>query len=729
MGYELVNESVKLARVPSNSSYPPQSWPFPLPRPHCGIALGNGTQGLLVWGDKFLCLTIARAGFWDHRGGNPFTTSATFPKVRELLEANDEAGIKSLFAVPQKDASSPTRPQQVGGARLELHFKDGFRPITGVMHPDGRLKIELQNEAGESRELTIETSMDDEVSWIDGAEGAQLRLRPTWEWTGQELEKLDVLAPHIIQLEDGLGFVQALPEDDGLALVVRKRGDRLFIATALGEVEEAAKEAVTRARDVPQTDSTYFWKRYWQDVPRVQLPDPELQHFWEIALRKQAGITTPGGVAATLQGPWMEEYRLPPWSNDYHFNINAQMIYWPALATNRLEHFMPLWEMIREWMPVLQENGEKFFGRKGALMLPHAVDDRCQVVGTFWTGTIDHACTAWMAQMAWLHYRYGLDEAILREVAWPLLNGAFEGYYAMHEEKEGRFSLPISVSPEYRASQMDAWGRDASFQLAAWHMIAQILPQAAKIMGQPIDPRWQEVEEKLPPYTAINGRIGLWEGLELEESHRHHSHLASIWPFMSIEPFADEHWKTVADSIAFWNKTGAGQWTGWCIPWASVICSRLELPDAAVTWMHWMLDNFTNEGYGTLHNSDFPGAAALNDGSLESRQKPENAEVMQMDATMGFLIAVTELCVQNRREGGNNVIYVLPKIPRRWKELSFDGIRTEGAFLIGATVQGGKTVQVRVKAEKGGVLRLKTGWGELVEREMGVGEELVVEPG
>ena len=71
-------------------------------------------------------------------------------------------------------------------------------------------------------------------------------------------------------------------------------------------------------------------------------------------------------------------------------------------------------------------------------MLPHAVDDRCRVVGTFWTGTIDHACTAWMAVMAWQNYRYGLDQPdapqLLSQTAWPLLTGAFEGYFAMLEE-------------------------------------------------------------------------------------------------------------------------------------------------------------------------------------------------------------------------------------------------------------------------------------------------------
>ena len=418
----------------------------------------------------------------------------------------------------------------------------------------------------------------------------------------------------------------------------------------------------------------------------------------------------------------MEEYRLPPWSNDYHFNINAEMIYWPALATNRLEHFAPLWEMLREWMPKLRENGERFFGREVALLLPHSVDDRCQVTGTFWTGTIDHACTAWTAQMAWLYYRYSLDETILQEIVWPLLNGAFEGYWAMHETIENKFSLPVSVSPEYRNDTMDACGRDASFQLAAWHRIAQILPQAAATCwASRWIARWGEVEEKLPPYTLVNGRIGLWDNLELEESHRHHAHLAGIWPFQSFDPLTPQHWKTVADSIAFWNKMGAGNWTGWCVPWAATICARLNLADAAATWLHWTLDNFTNVGWGTLHNADFPGCEAWHDGSLFSGVKPENAEVMQMDATMGFITAVTELLVQNRRDG----IHVVPAIPRRWREFSFDGIRTEGAFLVGASVEGGRVVEVRVKSEKGGKLRLHPRAGEVVERGMRAGEDWV----
>jgi hypothetical protein len=447
----------------------------------------------------------------------------------------------------------------------------------------------------------------------------------------------------------------------------------------------------------------------------------------------------------------MEEYQLPPWSNDYHFNINIQMIYWPALATNRLSHFEPLWNLIRSWMPQLKYNGEKFFGREGALMLPHAVDDRCRVVGTFWTGTIDHACTAWMAQMAWQHYRYGMDQKVLAEMAWPLLIGAFEGYWAMLEEVDNgkggkRLSLPVSVSPEYRSSNMNAWGRDASFQLAALHRVARILPEAAKVLGKPADPRWADVRARLPMYTTFEGvwleewnqtskRIALWEGMDLIESHRHHSHMGSIYPFSIVSNKDPEHKEIINNSLTAWKYRGAGGWSGWCVPWASILWSRSGQTEAAVSWLHWWKENFTNEGRGTLHNASNNGTSAI--GSAVLAKLPADApnrEIMQLDAGFGALNAVLELLVQNREDG----IYVLPDLHRDWKDVQFDNIRTEGAFMVSARAAEGQAREVRVRSLAGGTLRLAHGLGEnyllndqsvsgaLLVRDCKAGEEIVL---
>jgi hypothetical protein len=351
------------------------------------------------------------------------------------------------------------------------------------------------------------------------------------------------------------------------------------------------------------------------------------------------------------------------------------------------------------------------------MMLPHSVDDHCQVIGRFWTGTIDHACIAWMAQMAWLHYRYSLDERILREIAWPLLVGAFEGYWAMleHPEKShGRFSIPLSVSPEYNASSLDACGRDASFQLAALHCVSGILPLAATILGKSRDSRWEEVSRHLPPYTLVpegspaeQKRIGLWENQDLAESHRHHAHLASIWPFATIEPDAPEHESLIGRSLRHWSEMGAGKWTGWCLPWASILCARCGLPDAAVAWLKWWQYVFTNVGHGTLHDPDFGGAGGSWTDWVLNRpgfEKDRNfREIMQMDAAMAAVTAILELLVQSRGE----TISVLLRLPKHWRDFRFRGIRTEGAFFVGAEVRRGKVRTISVRSEKGGPLRLR----------------------
>jgi hypothetical protein len=243
----------------------------------------------------------------------------------------------------------------------------------------------------------------------------------------------------------GGGFVQALPEDEPLAIAWSRTGGQVLIATALGGDARATAQARVDGADVDAAGraAEAWWARYWADVPRIVLPDPELQRTLDLCLYKQAGLHPPHAIAATLQGCWMEDYQIPPWSNDYHFNINVQLVYGSCLPTNRPEHFGPLWSMVRSWFPKLREYGQRFFGREGAMLLPHAVDDRCNVVGTFWAGTIDHACTAWVAQMAWLHYRHTMDESILREIAWPLLIGAFEGFWAMTERRaDGSLHLP-----------------------------------------------------------------------------------------------------------------------------------------------------------------------------------------------------------------------------------------------------------------------------------------------
>jgi len=719
----------------TTQSRPVLEWHFPLPRTHTGVLIGNGLQGLMVWGVDSLNITIARAGFWDHRGGQPFSPQGDFASLRKLVEARDEAGVLRLVSGPPRVSGGgrTDRPQQLGGGRLELRFPDGLKPTLGKLQTsDAVLDVTLTNATGRTAMISIHQAFEPieggELAWVVGDKQllaeADVRLVPVWDVSRNPLADIGIAAPSRWTEHSAGGFIQTLPDDAPLAVAWQRANDGVIaIATSLGDVDGSQSRGLVAQgcdaarREGLRSATDRWWAGYWRDVPSVELPDAELQHAYDYGVYKQAGMTPPTGVAATLQGPWMEEYQIPPWSNDYHFNINVEMVYGPCLATNRASHLVPLWDLVRSWFPLLRDSGERFFGAPGAMMLPHAVDDRCAVVGTFWTGTIDHGCTAWVALMAWQHYRYTLDRSILTDMAWPLLNGAFNGFYAMCERVTGddghtRLSLPVSVSPEYNASRMDAWGRDASFQLAAAHRVAEVLDEVSRLLELRVDPRWAELRDRLPAYTLIkpksgSPRIGLWEGQDLAESHRHHSHLASIYPFCSIDPYASDHQKIVGATIGHWNTIGPGQWTGWCIPWAAILCARLGLADAASLWLTFWKRNFTNEGHGTLHNADRSGVTAWADGALgqEGFRRPSdrpNDEVMQMDAGMGALTAILELLVQCRRDA----IYVMPAIPKHWRDVHFSGIRAEGAVLISATVQAGRLIEVEVVSEKGGPLRL-----------------------
>lgn len=701
-----------------------QTWHFPLPRPHTGVPLGDGVTGLLVWGETTLNLTLARAGFWDHRGANPVLENTTYAEVRQLLQDDREDAIRTLFAGPAH------RPGQLGGGRLEITFSPGVQPRRADLDlVTGLLSVVLSD----GSTCLIRLARGRELVHLETAAPFQATLRPLWDLSRDSLAARGISAPERWSEADPLaggGFLQTLPQDAPLALAWRRLPGGLRLASALGAEARRAVGTRLAATDDEATSraaaDARWWADYWAAIPSLTLPDPELQQLYELGCYKQAGLTPPGAPAATLQGPWMEDYQLPPWSNDYHFNINLQLVYAPAYATNRLEHLDPLWAMLRAWLPRMRRQGERFFGRSGALLLPHAVDDRGEVIGAFWSGTIDHACAAWVADMAWRHYRFSMDESLLRDLAWPLLEGAFEGFWAMLEpvEVDGcpRLRLPVSVSPEFSDGTLrGTWGPDSSFQLAALHLTARHLTAAAHILGLPADPRWARVAVELPAYATAPvhperaaespRRIALWPDRELPQSHRHHSHLAALWPFGTIDPFDPAHKETVAHSLNRLMQLGAGEWVGWSIPWTAQLFLRCDLADAAVLWLKWWRLLYTNEGHGTLHNADFPGGSGWHDGSLFHpgfrKEQPYVWEVMQSDAGMAAVATVLDLLVHARAD----TLHVLPRLPKGWRELAFDGIRTEGAFLVGATVREARVVELRITSLRGAPLRLAHGLG------------------
>ena len=72
----------------------------------------------------------------------------------------------------------------------------------------------------------------------------------------------------------------------------------------------------------------------------------------------------PGNLPANLQGIWHNNVD-GPWRVDYHNNINLQMNYWPACATNLDECVLPLIDFIKTLIKPGEVTAQSYFGARG----------------------------------------------------------------------------------------------------------------------------------------------------------------------------------------------------------------------------------------------------------------------------------------------------------------------------------------------------------------------------
>jgi alpha-L-fucosidase 2 len=711
-------------------------WRFPLPRTHTGVLQGNGTMGVTIWGEgNVLRLTVGRSDWWDHRGGMPWREGMSYSAIRGLLQAGDEVGLRSLFESTPTPEGRPHRPSVLPIGRVEVVLPEGYCLSRADLDVDsGQVAITVTG-AGGAHTITADLSMAEPLlclEWPAGMPAPAVRRVPAWRYVGDYLRSISFPEPVEFDNATESGWVQQAPTDPDLCLAYRVAGNRLWLTAQTGQAsthayrlaEETLAAAVAAGAEALRVANRRWWDTYWARVPRLDLPNDLLAFHYHYGMYKFAGLSNPGsGIAATLQGPWIEEYQMPPWSSDYHFNINVQMCYWPAYRGNLLPHLEPLWAMIRSWEPLLRENARIFLGIDDGFMLPHAVDDRGTCMGGFWTGSVDHGCTAWVAHMMYGYWRYTGDLAFLRETAYPFMVAAMRVYEGMLDECDGRFVLPIGVSPEFGGSGMNAWGANASFQLACIHWLCESLQQAAAALGESPRPIWQRIREGLPLATTVGGgqaEIGLWQGQPLTESHRHHSFIAGLYPFDVLAP-DDAQWGPVIErTLATWVREGMGLWSGWAMPWAAILHSRVGNAEMAELTLEIWDRVFTNEGHGTLHDCQFSGFTLMGRGPAHGDlQRPE---IMQMDAGMGVTAAIMDLLLQTRR----GVDYLFAGAPPRWRSVGFEGMRTEGGVLVSARREDGEVSEVRVHGDPGGVMLLANPWpgGSVVAQRAAVEEVL-----
>ncbi|CAM3475401.1 glycoside hydrolase N-terminal domain-containing protein [Kibdelosporangium persicum] len=383
-----------------------------------------------------------------------------------------------------------------------------------------------------------------------------------------------------------------------------------------------------------------------------------------------------GSLPANLQGVWNNSTS-PPWSADYHVNINLQMNYWPAETTNLSETTEPFFDYVDSMVPAGRRTAQEMFGNDGWV-----VHNETNPFG--FTGVHDWATAfwfpeagAWLAQHYYEHYLFTRDETFLRERAYPMMKSLAEFWIdeLVADPRDGKLVVTPSYSPEHGPFSAGA----AMSQQIVWDLFTNTAEAAGKLGDLTFSQQASDVLNRLDPGL----RVGSWGQLQEWKqdwddpgnTHRHVSHLFALHPGRQITPQRNPDLVAAAEKSLTARGDGG---TGWSKAWKINFWARLLDGDHS----HLMLEELLKSS--TLDN-------------LWDTHPP-----FQIDGNFGATAGVAEMLLQSHR----GVIDVLPAAPAFWDSGSVRGLRARGDVTVDTDWVGGVPTRITLKPGHAGQVKV-----------------------
>ena len=419
-------------------------------------------------------------------------------------------------------------------------------------------------------------------------------------------------------------------------------------------------------------------------------------------------------VPSNLQGIWNDKAEAP-WNSDIHTNINVQMNYWPAETTNLSDCHLPFLNYILDnykgegWQKAARwgDDGQK---------VGWTVFTESNIFGGMSTwGNNYKEVNAWYCTHLWDHYRFTRDEAFLRKAfpaIWQSAQFWMERMIQDKVKKDGTFVAPNEYSPEQNDHPREDGTAHAQQLITANLQIAQ---DAINILGaeslglSAADvaqlKNYVEKTDKGLHIEEYKGDWGDWasnlkvnKGTKLlkewkyasysvskDKGHRHMSHLMCLYPLNQVER-GDDYFQPAVNALTLRGDAA----TGWSMGWKVNLWARAKDGDHARRILNnalrhstaYITDQYQGGIYYNLYDSHAP---------------------FQIDGNFGVCAGMAEMLLQSQ----NEVIEVLPALPRAWKNGSVTGLKAVGNFTVDVAWKNLLPSEVKIVSHLGLPLRVK----------------------
>ncbi len=506
------------------------------------------------------------------------------------------------------------------------------------------------------------------------------------------------------------------------------------VAATIADLDNAQRKSFAQLRSSQKADHEKHFNRVTLSLPETEksrLPTDErlasyrqnggdfslAALFANLGRYLLVGSSRPGGLPANLQGIWADEIHTM-WNGDWHFNINVQMNYWPALVCNMVELHEPMVSLIRSLVEPGNKTAKAYYDAPG--WIAHRATNPW---GYTSPGMMDLGSAAWLCEHLWEQYAFSPDRDYLKDV-YPIMKGSAEFFLDQLWEGPDNNWLVTGPSKSSETAGLTPNGERAgicygpTMDMQALRQLFANTLRAAEILGVDTDLQ-EELREKRPRLApnqiGPDGRIQEWikPYEDSEPTHRHLSPLYGLYPYYEITPEATP--ELAGASRRFLEKRGVGQSTAWANAWKINLWARLGDSARAHDFVHQMLVDNT---YDNLLSRFRP------------QKNPRERKIFMIDANFGYTAGVTEMLMQShgevrgtraRDEGNTNthshptpapdtrLIRLLPALPEAWPEGKVTGLLARGGFEVDIEWKEGKLVEASIKSLHGTPCELRYG--------------------